>query len=300
MPWKVQKKGDKHCVVVSSGPKEGQEVACHDTRPKAVAQVKALYANDAASLYDSAFIVPCIEEACERTFILPESMFTHDEAVHAEPVDDSFVRIADYTLSLLDNARKFGTKERKTAAKKGQAMSHGGFPIKNEQDLRNAIKAFGRAKNKAGTKAHIIKRAKALGLTKLLPKGWKVSTDKAHEGLYGCPEEGCERSFRDEAGLFEHAEAVHTFDDIRRLVSEAVREKYGRAGQYNASPPIPAIWVWVDDLADDWVVYMVEEGVDSTLYKASYSITDNEVTLGEPTEVRRRTVYEPVKKSDGD
>ena len=68
--------------------------------------------------------------------------------------------------------RDFSTKERETLSEKGQAMPGGGFPIRNRQDLKNAIQAIGRAKNPAAAKAWIIKRARALGLTDLLPDGW--------------------------------------------------------------------------------------------------------------------------------
>lgn len=68
--------------------------------------------------------------------------------------------------------REFNTKERAKLAGRGQAMPTGGFPIMNRQDLKNAIQSIGRAKNYDSAKAHIIKRAKALGLTELLPEGW--------------------------------------------------------------------------------------------------------------------------------
>jgi hypothetical protein len=68
--------------------------------------------------------------------------------------------------------REFSATEREQAAEKGQAMPGGGFPIKSEKDLRNAIQAIGRAKNRAAAIAHIKKRAKALGLTSLIPKQW--------------------------------------------------------------------------------------------------------------------------------
>ena len=61
---------------------------------------------------------------------------------------------------------------RRKAAKSGHALPDGSFPIDTVQDLKNAIQAFGRAKNKSAVKAHIIKRAKALGATNLLPEGW--------------------------------------------------------------------------------------------------------------------------------
>ena len=68
--------------------------------------------------------------------------------------------------------RDFSVKEREKLSEKGQAMPGGGFPIRNRQDLKNAIQAIGRAKDPAVAKAWIIKRAKALGLTDLLPDGW--------------------------------------------------------------------------------------------------------------------------------
>lgn len=114
-----------------------------------------------------------------------------------------------------------------------------------------------------------------------------------------CFEEVCERAFLNFDKMIEHAEAVHTFDDIRMMVREVIREKYGRSGDYQAVPPVPSIWTWIEDLADDWVVFSVEESNDTKLLKASYSIVDNNVTLGEPVEVRRRTVYDAVNTGTG-
>lgn len=68
--------------------------------------------------------------------------------------------------------REFTQDQRDAAAKKGQAMPGGGFPIKNRQDLKNAIQAIGRAKDPEATKAFIKKRAKELGLEDLIPEGW--------------------------------------------------------------------------------------------------------------------------------
>lgn len=198
-----------------------------------------------------------------------------------------------------EEARTFSATERKKAKAAGQTIpGTTSFPIKTKADLKNAIQAYGRAKNKAAAKAHIIRRAKALGATDMLPEGWmseKSSTDTAHEGLISCPEEGCSRHFNDEAALLDHAEAVHTFDDIRRAVHGAIREKFGREPNYQSSPKVPGIYTWVEDLATDWVVFQYEESGDSKLLKVSYVINNNGVvTLGEPIEVTRRTVYDPV------
>jgi hypothetical protein len=69
--------------------------------------------------------------------------------------------------------REFSDKERSQLADSGAAMPDGSFPIKNEEDLRNAIQAHGRAKNPEAAKKHIIERAHALGCTSLLPAEWE-------------------------------------------------------------------------------------------------------------------------------
>lgn len=71
--------------------------------------------------------------------------------------------------------RDFTDDQRKEMAGKGEAMADGSYPIANTSDLHNAIQAFGRSKNPAATKRHIIERAHALGATDTLPDDWKVS-----------------------------------------------------------------------------------------------------------------------------
>jgi hypothetical protein len=68
--------------------------------------------------------------------------------------------------------REFSDDERKELASSGAALPDGSFPIKTEADLENAVHAYGRAKDKAKAKAHIISRAKTLGCTDKLPDGW--------------------------------------------------------------------------------------------------------------------------------
>lgn len=120
-------------------------------------------------------------------------------------------------------------------------------------------------------------------------------SDESTTTMIECPHDDCDRSFLHKDQLTEHAEAVHTFSDIERLVSERIRETYGQKGDYKAN--VPSVYAWVNDMATDWVVFSVEKGSASTLYKASYSIVDNDVTLGVPAEVVRRTVYEAVPDS---
>lgn len=68
--------------------------------------------------------------------------------------------------------------ERDEAAKKGQALPDGSFPIRNVEDLHKAIHAFGRAKeeHKAEVKKHIIKRARQLKASDVIPDSWKPAS----------------------------------------------------------------------------------------------------------------------------
>ena len=72
----------------------------------------------------------------------------------------------------VDEKREFSSEQREEMAEEGNAMPDGSFPIANEEDLRNAIQAHGRAKDIEKAKAHIKKRARALGLEDLIPAEW--------------------------------------------------------------------------------------------------------------------------------
>ena len=81
--------------------------------------------------------------------------------------------------------REFTDAERADAADAGQAMPDGSYPIKTVKDLKNAIQSYGRAKDPAKVKAHIIARAKALGKESMIPENWskaiEADTAKADE-----------------------------------------------------------------------------------------------------------------------
>jgi hypothetical protein len=71
--------------------------------------------------------------------------------------------------------------QRKALAKTGAAMPDGSFYIRNRSDLSNAISAVGRATPNASesetarrnsVRRHIIKRAKALNLSNMIPDTW--------------------------------------------------------------------------------------------------------------------------------
>ena len=73
---------------------------------------------------------------------------------------------------------------RERAEERGQAMPGGRFPIRNREDLLNAIRAVGRARPqrpeqtpeqaRAAVRRHIMRRARALGLEHLIPDTWRA------------------------------------------------------------------------------------------------------------------------------
>jgi hypothetical protein len=108
----------------------------------------------------------------------PESMWGTGGALVREPAG-SKTSIASSSISVVASydtdefeGREFSADERSKLAKSKAALPDGSFPIVNGEDLHNAIRAVGRASNEASAKAHIISRAKALGLTAELPGDW--------------------------------------------------------------------------------------------------------------------------------
>lgn len=98
-------------------------------------------------------------------------------SIHVE--DGEPIRSADFDAAIraiFDKfaKRKFSDKEREAAASSGEAMRDGSYPIKDKEDLHNAIRAVGRGKNNshAAIRAHIKRRAKALGAEDELPADW--------------------------------------------------------------------------------------------------------------------------------
>jgi hypothetical protein len=69
---------------------------------------------------------------------------------------------------------KFSEEDRTKLAEEGLALPDGSYPIRNEDDLRNAIRAYGRAnpKDRYKVRKHITKRARSLKKTDLIPSEW--------------------------------------------------------------------------------------------------------------------------------
>jgi hypothetical protein len=76
MPWKVQEKDGEFCVVTKTTP--SKTVACHPTREKADAQVKALYANTSPQEYAKASALERLEIDMALADVTPQEL---EEAV---------------------------------------------------------------------------------------------------------------------------------------------------------------------------------------------------------------------------
>jgi len=70
---------------------------------------------------------------------------------------------------------KISEEERMKLAKKGHALPDGAYPIRDVEDLKNAIQAYGRARRseRRMVRKHIMKRARQLNRWDLVPENWK-------------------------------------------------------------------------------------------------------------------------------
>ena len=64
------------------------------------------------------------------------------------------------------------TEQRRRLAERGEALPDGSFPIRNREDLRDAIRSYGRANDKAEAKRWIKRRARELDAEDELPDDW--------------------------------------------------------------------------------------------------------------------------------
>ena len=117
--------------------------------------------------------------AAERAALLAENRtaivtaFFSDRVLTASGSYDAFTVAARARLETDPYWTFISQDERDTAAKKGQAMPTGGYPVRNPTELDKAIKAVGRGgADHDKIRRHIIKRAKSLGTSSKIPENW--------------------------------------------------------------------------------------------------------------------------------
>jgi len=106
-------------------------------------------------------------------------------AVTAAATKAQDLRNRALVASAVAELAKFSDEERIKLADKGFALPDGSYPIRNEQDLRNAVQAYGRSKpqDRVKVRKHIAKRARALGKAYLIPEDWKSAASSEAESL---------------------------------------------------------------------------------------------------------------------
>lgn len=74
-----------------------------------------------------------------------------------------------------DSLGYISMRTRKKLAKEGKALPDGSYPIRNVEELKDAIQAYGRSKpsKRALVRRHIMKRARGLRHADLIPDKWK-------------------------------------------------------------------------------------------------------------------------------
>lgn len=87
---------------------------------------------------------------------------------------ESILGLSDTQLDNHLSKREFNTEKRKKLADTGAALPDGSYPIVNRNDLKNAIRAYGRSNpsDREKVKRHIKRRAEMLGATRELPENW--------------------------------------------------------------------------------------------------------------------------------
>lgn len=112
------------------------------------------------------------------------------------PNDNEIIKAEQLFEEDIMEKADFTEKERKSLAKKKEALPDGSFPIRNTSDLKNAIRLAGNAKNPERARRWIKKRAKSLGAESMIPDTWKaqeaaplqeveMSIEKAETLLFG-------------------------------------------------------------------------------------------------------------------
>ena len=118
---------------------------------------------------------------------------------------------------------EFTEDQRKKLAENEQAMPDGSYPIRNRQDLKNAIQAYGRSKNKHKTKAWIKKRARELKAEDLLPDEW--TEEIWHYGIKGM-KWGIRRYQNEDGSLTTQGKKRYDSDPANDIEGSAAKKKF--------------------------------------------------------------------------
>lgn len=154
MPYHVGEKGSYGCSGYPAVKDDGTVMGCHKTKEQAANQIYAINQSEGN--------ISNMDSSIDRfkNVNIDRSFFNNSRSTRPQQLSELFKR-----------ERTMETRRR--LAESGEAMPDGSYPIVTIEDLRNAIQAFGRTDNPRATKEHIMRRARALGRTDLIPENWK-------------------------------------------------------------------------------------------------------------------------------
>jgi hypothetical protein len=175
-------------------------------------------------------------------------------AAKVKKVKEDVEEDIDYMIQMFDENPEtemavISRRVRERLAGEGKALPDGSFPIRNAGDLKNAIRAYGRAKpgNRGKVKRHIMKRAIGLGREELIPENWKGAASNLDEIVASMKARTEEFGTRLGAEFATNSEAVFadkvtediadlTPEEIEVLKQEAKAREEGRATDGEAPP----------------------------------------------------------------
>jgi hypothetical protein len=177
--------------------------------------------------------------ALGKAKLIPKEWNVTDSVTASALMDD--LRTRTLTAAAYTELSKFSDEERKKLANEGAAMANGAFPIRNVEDLKNAIHAYGRANksDRAAVRKHIIKRAKKLGASNLVPEQWKnagsteasADLDKMRSLIAAATEFAKEKSISDED--------LKELEKTKAEADEQTKQEVERAKAVSEGKPLP-------------------------------------------------------------
>lgn len=176
---------------------------------------------------EKAPLVAAAEEAKSRITAISAALKAKETSERFSQLKNESESMLDYMIQNFDDDPEaelavISRRIRMRLAKEKKALPDGSFPIRNVTDLKNAVRAYGRAKpSKRGlVKKHIMRRARGLSRADLIPDKWK---EAALLEYLGESEEFTENS---EAVFVE--KPIERAIDVERLTDEE-RDKLKKA-----------------------------------------------------------------------
>jgi len=120
-------------------------------------------------------------------------------------------------------------------AKEGKALPDGSYPIRNVEELKDAIQAYGRSKpsKRAAVRRHIMKRARGLKQSELIPEQWKTASLIDEEVVDDIQARVASAKAAAESAAAEKASRDSKIEELRARVASA------KEGLLAALPMIP-------------------------------------------------------------